>query len=233
MKELHSKEAADALNSMKAQHTQELQTLNKRFDKQKNDHANKTKELTDLLAATREQMKVLEAKHKTEAANNREEISLLKASHKEEFESLEQQHQSVLQKLESGLHRTQNELLVMEREKWEQEQRTLQSKFSEKEEALNKVASKLSNELRTSSDKLALAEQKIKDLEADLEAGKRSSNNFEVRISGAQEEVDKLKEENCSLKSELAFARDQYQEQKREMLAVSSKLNHNYVFDDV
>ena len=224
----------DRLGALKSEHTQQIQQVTQQLEKLKREQSRQVKEIAGLhdsfTKKANEQLKVhekemdeLTAKSKREIQKLQAEIASLTALHQKEQADLEQQYHRELETQKQNLANTQSEFMTAEARKWEERETSLRQQFVENEEQLKRQVSTLSNDLRTTRDKLALSEQRLKELELHYEENKLDSSGLKEKLSAARTEVEELRGKVNSLHSELDIAREQYRQQSQEMKALSSE----------
>ena len=165
----------------------------------------------------------LSIKSKKEVQKLEAEVASLMVSHRKEQAVLKQQYHLELEAQKQNLTATQRELLETETRKWEEKIESLQGQFLEREEQLKQQISTLSNDLRTARDKLALSEQRLKEVESHYEENKVDSSGLEEKLVGALREVEELRGRVSSLHGDLDMAKEQYRQQTQEMKTLSSE----------
>ena len=145
------------------------------------------------------------------------------ASHVKELDKLRQQYDAQLASLEENFAKSRSSLLEEERKKWEEQTQAKNEEHAQKEEQLKDQISSLTRELRSSKDKLALAEQKIKELMTTFEESKVDSSGLQDQLRESEDKVRDLQSSLTSLKTELDIAKDQYRQQSQEMQGMSGK----------
>ena len=224
----------DRLGALKSEHTQQIQQLTEQLERLKNEQSRQVKEIAGLhegfAKKANEQLKVhekemgeLTAKSKREIQKLQAEITSLTALHQKERADLKQQYHCELETQRQNLANTQSEFMAAEARKWEEREASLRQQFLENEELLKRQVSTLSNDLRSTRDKLALSEQRLKELELHYEENKLDSSGLKEKLSAARAEVEELRGKVNSLHSELDIAREQYRQQSQEMKALSSE----------
>lgn len=224
----------DRLGALKSEHTQQIQQLTEQLERLKNEQSRQVKEIAGLhegfAKKANEQLKVhekemgeLTAKSKREIQKLQAEVASLTALRQKEQSDLKQQYHRELETQRENLANTQSEFMAAEARKWEEREASLRQQFLENEEQLKRQVSTLSNDLRTTRDKLALSEQRLKELELHYEENKLDSSGLKEKLSAARAEVEELRGKVNSLHSELDIAREQYRQQSQEMKALSSE----------
>ena len=107
--------------------------------------------------------------------------------------------------------------------------RKQQDEHSEREEQLKNQVSSLTKDLRVVKDKLALAEQKIKELVTSFEDNKADSSGLQTQLQESEAKMGALKSSLASMSNELDIAREQYRQQSREMKEMSGRDNYVHV----
>ena len=228
----------EKLQTLKSEHVHKVQFLAGELEKFKSDQAKQLREVSQLKDAfaktSSDRMKKLKQQHEIELREVREQsnkgIETLKAelasqaeAHARELGNLKREHKSQLTALEEDAAKAQHELLTEERKKWEEQERTLQDEYSQKEEQLKNQVSVLTKDLRVSKDKLALAEQKIKELVTNFEENRADSSGLRGQLQESQQKVGALESSLASLHNELDIAREQYKQQSKEMQGISGE----------
>lgn len=234
----YRKEVEDKLQNVQSEHVQKVRSLTGELEKFKSDQTRQLKEvsqLKELFAKTSsKQMKELKQQHEKEMKEAREqatklneslkaELSSESATHAKELEKLRQQYERQQAHLEENFAKSRSALLAEERKKWEERVGTMTDEHAQKEEQLKDQMSLLTKELRSSKDKLALAEQKIKELMTTFEETKVDSSGLQDQLRESEDKVGALQSTLASLRTELDIARDQYKQQSKEMQSKSGK----------
>lgn len=235
----YHKEVEEKLKSLKSEHVHRVQSLTRELERFKCDQAKQLKEVSQLkqtfAETSSEQMRVLKEKFEKELREVREryqkesdrmkaELTSQATSHSRELEKLKQEHEAEIVTLGENSAKLRSELLAEEKRKWEEQVRTLQDEYSQIEEQKTNQISVLTKDLRASKDKLALAEQKIKELVTSFEENKADSSGLQAQLRESEQRVDNLKSSLATLKNELDIAKEQYRQQSKEMQQMSGEL---------
>lgn len=235
----YRKEVEEKLKSLKSEHITKVQSLTKEIEKFKTDQSKQLREVSQLkdafAKASSDQMKELKEQHEKELRQVKEqskkgseklkaELASQAASHTTELESMKQDYEAKMNSMRESVSTAQREMLDEERKKWEEQMRQLQGEGSEREELLKKEVSTLTKDLRAAKDKLALAEQRVKELVTSFEENKADSSGLQARLQESEAEVGTLKSSLASMSNELDIAREQYRQQSREMQEMSGKI---------
>lgn len=216
-----------------------MQSLTRELEKFKSDQAQQLREVSRLKDAftktSSEQMKELKLQHKRELEDARErskresealmaELDSQAVSHTKELQRVRQEYEGKLSTLEEKSNRVQSELLSDVRRKWEDHAKVLQDEHSQREEQLKNQISTLTDNLRSSKDRLALAEQRIKEMETSFEENMADSSGLRAQLRGAEQKANDLQSSLSSLSTELDIAKEQYRQQSKEMQQMSGEL---------
>ncbi len=219
-----------------------MQSLITQLEKFRSEQTKQLKQIGDLrtkmLKQASEEMKVLRLQHEEELAKVRQdgqlltqtlnnEISSLKSQHAAEIDSLTKKFQSQLDAQSKSLTSAQKDLISHERQAYEEKERHLNATCIEKEELLKQQISNLSKELRTSNDKLALAEQRIRDMEAHFEESRAGSGTLKALLEKSEADIECLRGTVNSLQTDLDIAREKYNQQTVELQTTSGDLSLN------
>ena len=228
----YRKEVEEKLVSLNCQHKRELEQLTGALSRLRSDQQAQLKQLAGLKDGfTRKadkQVTELLDKHKSEllamekqAEEKREkahrELSHLRLSQNEELARLNQLHRGELEAQERKLVSSKAELLAEEGRRWREREGRMASEAAQREEELRLTVSTLTSDLRTARDRLALAEQRARELESHCEARQADSSGTRKQLDDAKEEVKKLRTSLNTCSSELAITKEQYKQQGREM----------------
>ena len=232
-------EVEEKLQSLKAEHVHKVQSLTRELEKFKYDQAQQLREVSQLkdvfTKTSSEQIKELKQQHDRElrrvrdqAENEREllktELDSQAMSHERELKRTRQEYEAKLRTVEENLSNVQGHLLSEERKKREEEMRAMQDDYSQREEQLKNQISVLTKDLRSSKDKLALAEQRIKELETTSEESMADSSGLRAQLRESEGKVTALQASVDSLQTELDIVREQYRQQSKEMQGMSGEL---------
>ena len=179
-------------------------------------------------------MKELKQQHEKELKEAKEQskkgVEKLKAefasqaaSHTKELEKMKQDYEAQMVSMKENMSSAQTEMLGEERKKWEEQVRKLQDEHSEREEQLKNQVSTLTKDLRATKDKLALAEQRIKELVTSFEENKADSCGLQAQLQESEAKVGTLKSSLASMSNELDIAREKYRQQSKEMQEMSGE----------
>ncbi len=219
-----------------------MQSLITQLEKFRSEQTKQLKQIGDLrtkmLKQASEEMKVLRLQHEEELAKVRQdgqlltqtlnnEISSLKSQHAAEIDSLTKKFQSQLDAQSKSLTSAQKDLISHERQAYEEKERHLNATCIEKEELLKQQISNLSKELRTSNDKLALAEQRIRDVEAHFKESRAGSGTLKALLEKSEADIECLRGTVNSLQTDLDIAREKYNQQTVELQTTSGDLSLN------
>lgn len=149
------------------------------------------------------------------------ELALLKQNHTAEIDSVTNKFQSQLDAQSECLTSAQKELLSQERHEWEERERQLNATLLEKEKLLKHQISTLSKHLTTSNDKLALSEQRVRDLEAHCEESKSGSGTLRALLEKSEADNQCLRDTINTLQADLDIAREKYNQQMGELQTTS------------
>ena len=100
----------------------------------------------------------------------------------------------------------------------------LHKKLTDQEEFLTGQISSLAQDLRKTQDNLALSEQKVVELLAQLELAKNEKINMQALLNRKDMRVEDIESQLRQIKNDLEISQDLYQKQKEEMDNMSSKL---------
>ena len=160
---------------------------------------------------------------KKEAERLKTELASLAASHTKELEGMKRDNEAKMNSMRENMSTAQREMMTEERRKWEEQMRKQRDEVSEKEEELKDQVSTLTKDLRAAKDKLALAEQKIKELVTSFEENRADSSGLQAQLQEAEQKVGALRSSLTSTSNELDIAREQYRQQSKEMQEMSGK----------
>ena len=234
----YRKEVEEKLKSLRSEHVSKVQSLTRVLEKFKSDQAKQLSEVSQLkdsfAKTSSEQMKELRQQHEKEVREAKEqsnkraeklkaELNSQAALHTSELEKMKQGYEAQVASMKENMSSAQRATLTEERKKWEELVKRLQEGHSEKEEQLKSQVAMLTKDLRVAKDKLALAEQKVKDLAASCEENIADSSGLQARLQASLAEVGTLKSSMASLNNELDIAREQYRQQSKEMKHMSCK----------
>ena len=152
-------------------------------------------------------------------------IISLESNHKKEMESLTESFKDQLEAQSMEMTKSHHEELETKNIFWEERIKIMEHDFLQKEDQLKNQISTLSNDLRTSKDKLALSEQKVTELCSKFEEGKVGSVELQIKLKDAEDEVERLKIALREAKNELDISRQHYQQQLTEMKGMGCKFN--------
>ncbi len=232
------KEVGERLGELQTEHTQQVNKLTAELQRLKGEQSRQVKEVSELkdrfARKTGEQVKSLKDKHEREIqelARNGEmerqkhqkDLSSLRGQHQNDQERLRREHKLELDGEREKLRQIQNKLVSEEAEKRQEVERSLRQEFTEREESLKQQVSDLSSELRATKDKLALAEQRVREMELYCQEDKEDSNSLKDKLQAAVEEREQLRSTIRTLESEVEIAREQYRLQAVEMQGLSGE----------
>lgn len=234
----YRKEVEEQLATLKSQHTTKVQSLAKDLERFRGEQAKQLKQISDLRESysrkSSQQLKSLKLQHEEEIGKlkhqSEQEIEQLqrdiassKTDHTKEIESLNKQFQSQLESQRKTLTSTQNDLLSKEQKVWEEKEKSLKVVYLEKEEHLKQQISTLSKDLRASSDKLALTEQRVRDLETSFDENVAGSGTLKSLLEKSEGDIERLRVTIGSLHTELDISKEKYKQQAAELRGVSGE----------
>lgn len=234
----YRKEVEERLGELKAEHTQQVSKLATELQRLKGDQTKQVRQVCELREGfarkAEEQVKSLRSKHekelnelmtsaRIEQQKLEEELKSLRADHNKELEHLRQTHKLELEGEKERLGQAQSELISAEAERRRKMEQSLDQKLAEREEDLKQQVSKLSSELRASKDKLALAEQRVHEIEVHCQDSKEDSSSLKDKLQAALGEAEELRTSVGALENELEIAREQYMLQSVEMQGLSGE----------
>jgi len=153
---------------------------------------------------------------------SKKEIDFIKGKHQREMEVLRLELTSALEQQQTRMISTHQ--LQIEAKNRETEDK-LHKKLADQEELLTNQISSLTQDLRKTQDNLALSEQKIVELLAQLELAKNENTNMQALLKRKDTFVEDLESQLRQIKNDLEISQDLYQKQKEEMDNMSSKLS--------
>ena len=229
---------AEQLTTLKSQHTTKVQSLVKDLERFRGEQTKQLKEINDLRESysrkSGQQLKSLKLQHEEELAklkhHSEQEIQQLqrdiastRTDHTKEIESLNKKIQSQLEAQRETLTSTQNDLLSKERKEWEEKEKSLKAIHLEKEEHLKQQISMLSKDLRDSSDKLALAEQRVRDLESSCDENVAGTGTLKALLEKSEGDIERLRATVGTLHTELDISKEKYKQQAAELRGISGE----------
>lgn len=219
----------DKLADMKSCHSHKVLLMTQQLEKLKKEQVQQLKEITELHEEVRKKydnkVQVMEEKHQEVLDRLKEElgeaslatITSLKAQHRREIEGLKQDLETQVENEKLKHHKTMLEA--------EEKEKNMREKIVQNEDSLKQQISTLSTELRTSRDRLALSEQKVKELLSQFEQGQASSAGLETQLKDALQEAEKLKAALREVQIELDVSREHYKQQTAELKEMAGKCN--------
>ncbi len=234
----YRKEVDERLGILKAEHIQQVKKLAGELQRLKGEQSKQIREVSELRNGfsrkAEEQVKTLTSKHqrqldeiaekeKTDRQKLEKQLDSLKAQQQRELERLRQQHKLKLDGERERLLGAQGEIISVEKGKHQDMEHTLRKEFTEREEGLKQQVSTLSNELRVTKDRLALAEQRVREMELHYQEDKEGSSSLKEKLEAALGESEDLRRVTGSLETELEIAREQYRQQSGEMQGLSGE----------
>ena len=228
----------DQLSALKSQHTTKVQSLVTELEKFQSEQEKQLKQVNDLRSRlskkAAEDIKALKFTHEEEIGKVRldceqqiqllkNDISVLKSEHVKEIDLMTKRFQSELEAQSKSLTSAQRDLLSQERQAWEEKEKQMTADFLEKEEQLKQQISSLSKELRASNDKLALAEQRIRDLEVRCDENQAGSGTLRAMLEKSEADIECLRGSVSNLQTDLDIAKEKYRQQTAELQAMSGE----------
>ena len=206
-----------------------MKELGNQLNQLKGEYGNRVEEVLEQRRQHSASLKAAQSAHEQELAGLRAvlckdkelaemELERLRKSHTANMEALKQQY-------EARVHMSGSAMVTAEGKKWQERLEAVQHDAAEKESALSQRVSQLATELRITKDKLTLSEQKVRGLEAAMEAHSGSLTGLQTTLLDAQEHAKSLQTAVASLQVELSIAKDKYQQQCAEMLKMSGELH--------
>ncbi len=229
-------EVEDQLSSLKAEHVIKVQSLITELKKFKSEQEKQVEQISNLRLKMSKQssdeMKAMRLQHEedmTKVKHDNElliktlenKLTSLKLSHAAEIDLVTKRFQSQLDAQSESLTSAQTDLLSQERQAWEEKERQLSTTFLEKEELLKRQISTLSKHLTESNDKLALSEQRVRDLEAHCEESKSGSGTLKALLEKCETDNQCLRDTVNTLQTDLEIAREKYKQQMVELQTTS------------
>ena len=225
----------EKLASIESQYSAKVLSLTNEITRIRTDQTRQLKEVSKLHEELRRvsdlEIKDIKSKYDKEIEELREKLSKESMN---EASSLNTKHLMVVERLKEEfaaqmeaqkLEMTKNHegILATEKKMFEDRTKSLQLELVQREENLKDQISTLSNDLRVSRDKLALSEQKVRDLLSQFEEGKAGSVELRTQLKYAEEEAEKLRVEVREVKTELDISKELYQQQSADMKVMACK----------
>ncbi len=152
------------------------------------------------------------------------ELATLKLNHTAEIDSVTKKFHSQLNAQSESLTNAQRDLLSQERKAWEEKESQLNATLLEKEERLKHQIATLSQQLTVSNDKLALSEQRLRDLEARCQESKSGSGTLQALLEKCEADNQCLRYTVNTLQADLDIAKEKYNQQTVELQTTSGLL---------
>lgn len=204
----------------------QMKELDNQLNQLKRENTNRVAEVSELLRQHEASLKAAQSAHEQELVSLRATLSKGKELVESELERVRRTHEAELralrQQFESKAQLSENALVAAEGKRWQERLEGAQREAEEKENALSCKVSQLSTELRVAKDKLTLSEQKVRDLEANVEERGGNLASLQSKLVDAQDHIRSLQGAQTSLLTELGIAKDKHQQQCAELLKMSS-----------
>ena len=202
---------AEQLATLKSQHTTKVQSLVKDLERFRGEQTKQLKEINDL--------------RESYSRKSGQQLKSLKLQHEEELAKLKHHSEQEIQQLQRDISSTstQNDLLSKERKEWEEKEKSLKAIHLEREEHLKQQISMLSKDLRDSSDKLALAEQRVRDLESSCDENVAGTGTLKALLEKSEGDIESLRATVGTLHTELDISKEKYKQQAAELRGMSGE----------
>ena len=164
------------------------------------------KELTD---KQEREMRVAIEEHARQAERCRSEVTSAKQEMEREMKGVIERHRTELEAIKSSLMGEEKERAAAEMQRWVERERDLQEKMKLKEQSLAQRVADLSEELRTAKDQLAVARQRITEMEEQLEVGQSEVHRLCGEREGEHQERERLREQVASLQNRVNRAEEE------------------------
>lgn len=145
----------------------------------------------------------------------------LKKEHERALKELTEKKEKELLELRESLAKEQDGLLQNEMEAYRLSFEKLRNDFAERESELKGQLSFLSSDLSTVQDKLAVADQRNRDLEKDLALRNKSSQAIDEMLRERVRELAEVKSELNIFKEKSASVVEKCAQQKEEMKSMT------------
>lgn len=145
----------------------------------------------------------------------------LKKEHERALKELTERKEKELLELRESLAKEQDGLLQNEMEAYRLSFEKLRNDFAERESELKGQLSFLSSDLSTVQDKLAVADQRNRDLEKDLALRNKSSQAIDEMLRERVRELAEVKSELNIFKEKSASVVEKCAQQKEEMKSMT------------
>lgn len=145
----------------------------------------------------------------------------LKKEHERALKELTERKEKELLELRESLAKEQDGLLQNEMEAYRLSFEKLRNDFAERESELKGQLSFLSSDLSTVQDKLAVADQRNRDLEKDLALRNKSSQAIDEMLRERVRELAEVKSELNIFKEKSASVVEKCAQQKKEMKSMT------------
>lgn len=145
----------------------------------------------------------------------------LTKDHERALKDLTSSKEKELLELRESLTKQRDGQLQNEMEAYRLSFEKLRSDFAEKESQLNEQLSFLSTNLSTVKDNLAVAEQRNRDLERDLDMKTKSSQTVDDLLKEKEEELTKVISELGVFKEKSSLALGKCEQQSKEMKSMA------------
>ena len=154
---------------------------------------------------------------------NEKAVKQLNKDHERAIKDLASSKEKELLELRESLTKQRDGQLQNEMEAYRLSFEKLRSDFAEKESQLNEQLSFLSSDLSTVKDNLAVAEQKNRDLERDLDMKTKSNQTIDDLLKEKEEELTKVIGELVVFKEKSSLALGKCEQQNEEMKSMAGQ----------
>lgn len=222
MKQQLEKQLLDLSRSL-AQTKQQLASCSKEAAslQQKYDRANE--DLTDMEKQRAVELSMQRNQMQEVIDSLRGELTLLKDQSWRQLREMNEKHRNEINQLRKTMSTEQNTSVELEAKRWEERHRELQQDFITKESALNQQVSNLAKELAKTRDQLALSEQRVRDLEKQLDETCRERDGTAKKLHTETAQVQQLRERVNQLQKDVSVGEETCQQRDQEISNLSSE----------
>lgn len=181
-------------------------------------------ELKDTKEKADEEIEALNQKCSFVIEANEKAVKQLTKDHERALKDLTSSKEKELLELRESLTKQRDGQLQNEMEAYRLSFEKLRSDFAEKESQLNEQLSFLSTNLSTVKDNLAVAEQRNRDLERDLDMKTKSSQTVDDLLKEKEEELTKVISELGVFKEKSSLALGKCEQQSKEMKSMAVRI---------
>uniref|UniRef100_A0A1X7VPZ6 Protein FAM184A/B N-terminal domain-containing protein n=1 Tax=Amphimedon queenslandica TaxID=400682 RepID=A0A1X7VPZ6_AMPQE len=181
-------------------------------------------ELKDTKEKAGEEIEALNQKCSFVIEANEKAVKQLTNDHERAMKDLASNKEKELLELRESLTKQRDGQLQNEMEAYKLSFEKLRSEFAEKESQLNEQLSFLSSDLSTVKDNLAVAEQRNRDLERDLDMKAKSSRTIDDLLKEKEEELTKVISELGVFKEKSSLALGKCEQQSEEMKSMAVRI---------